>query len=218
MADLLLTRPPDEPYDRIAAELAGPGWSVCADFLPLATVTALAAELDAQRGAGGFRPAGIGVGAGKTLRPDIRCDQVLWLEEEPRSPAQSRYFAALEGLRLAINRHLYLGLFGFEGHMAWYPPGSFYRKHLDQFRAVAHRKVSVILYLNPHWQAQDGGELRLYLAPSGEGEYRDIAPLAGTLVVFLSDRFYHEVLPTRRPRRSLTGWFRVREIAPIPRL
>ena len=95
--------------------------------------------------------------------------------------------------------------------MALYPPGSFYRKHLDQFRGVAHRKVSAILYLNPAWSVDDGGELRLYLEPAGEGEYRDIAPLGGTLVCFRSDRFHHEVLPTRRERRSLTGWFRVRE-------
>jgi SM-20-related protein len=95
--------------------------------------------------------------------------------------------------------------------MALYPPGSFYRKHLDQFRGATHRKVSAILYLNPDWSPADGGELRLYLAPSGEGDHLDIAPLGGTLVTFLSDRFHHEVLPTRRERRSLTGWFRVRE-------
>jgi SM-20-related protein len=30
-------------------------------------------------------------------------------------------------------------------------------------------------------------------------------------VVFLSERREHEVLPTRRSRLSLTGWFRRRE-------
>ncbi len=218
MANSLLTRPPDEPYDRIAAELAGPGWSVCPDFLPPSAIAALAAELEVQQDVGGFRPAGIGIGEGRMLRPDIRGDHVHWLKDEPETGAQQPYFAALEALRLAINRHLYLGLFGFEGHMAWYPPGSFYRKHLDQFLGVAHRKVSTILYLNPEWQAGDGGELRMYLDPSGAGEYRDIAPLGGTLVSFLSDRFYHEVLPTRRPRRSLTGWFKVRGGSRIPGL
>ncbi|MCA1806093.1 MAG: 2OG-Fe(II) oxygenase, partial [Xanthomonadaceae bacterium] len=145
------------------------------------------------------------------LRPDIRNDQVHWLGEAPETAAQRAYFATLESLRLAINRHLYLGLFRFEGHMALYPPGSFYRKHLDQFRGATHRKVSVILYLNPAWGPGDGGALRLYLAAAGEGEYRDIAPQGGTLACFLSDRFHHEVLPTQRERRSLTGWFRVRE-------
>jgi hypothetical protein len=34
----------------------------------------------------------------------------------------------------------------------------------------------------------------------------------GTLVVFLSDRFPHEVLPARRERLSLAGWFRRRSL------
>ena len=32
-------------------------------------------------------------------------------------------------------------------------------------------------------------------------------PEGGTLVCFLSDRFHHEVLPARRERLSITGWF-----------
>jgi SM-20-related protein len=39
---------------------------------------------------------------------------------------------------------------------------------------------------------------------------RDVLPVAGTLVCFLSDRFEHEVLPATRERLSLTGWFRRR--------
>ncbi len=200
-----------EPYAGIAANLATVGWSLSADFLAADHVAELVAEFQAQYGKGKFRAAGIGIGEGLQLRPDIRSDQVHWLDPASCTPAQTRYFAALEALRLEINRTLYLGLFSFEGHMACYPAGSFYRKHLDQFIGVAHRKVSVILYLNPHWVAEDAGELRLYLEPNGEGEYVDIEPRAGVLLTFLSDRFYHEVLPTRRTRMSLTGWFRTRE-------
>ncbi|WP_255856521.1 2OG-Fe(II) oxygenase [Marinobacterium rhizophilum] len=36
-----------------------------------------------------------------------------------------------------------------------------------------------------------------------------VEPCYGTLVVFLSDRFPHEVLPARRQRLSLAGWYRV---------
>ena len=211
MPGCLLTPPPDDPCDRIAADLAGPGWSVCPDFLAPEAVAALAMELDARHAAGRFRPAGIGTGMALQLRPDIRNDQVHWLGDRPESAAQAVYFAALESLRLAINRQLFLGLFGFEGHMALYPPGSFYRKHLDQFRGVAHRKVSVILYLNAGWAPEDGGALRLFLEPSGDGAFEDVLPRGGTLACFLSNRFHHEVLPTRRERRSLTGWFRVRD-------
>ena len=211
MPGCLPTPPPEDPRDRIVADLAGPGWSVCPGFLSPEVVAALAAELDARRAAGGFRPAGIGTGMALQLRPDIRNDQVHWLGETPATEAQALYFTALESLRLAINQRLYLGLFRFEGHLALYPPGSFYRRHLDQLVGATQRKVSVILYLNHGWAPEDGGALRLYLEDGAVGEYRDILPHAGTLACFLSDRFHHEVLPTRRERRSLTGWFRVRD-------
>lgn len=198
------------PSERIAAELAGQGWSVCERFLPSAQIAALAAELQARWRDGGFRPAGVGIGDGLRVRPEIRSDRVHWLEETPQTDAEAPYFAALDTLRLAINRELFLGLFCFEGHMTIYPPGSFYRKHLDQFQGVAYRKVSAILYLNDAWTPADGGQLRLYLDASGEGEYVDVLPQGGTFVCFLSDRFHHEVLPATRERMSITGWFKVR--------
>jgi SM-20-related protein len=36
-----------------------------------------------------------------------------------------------------------------------------------------------------------------------------ITPLMGSLVVFLSDRFPHEVTAASRLRYSIAGWFRV---------
>ena len=210
----LTTLPPDNPFERIAYELAEYGWSVCPGFLPPAQVAALATELQNRWDDGAFRAAGVGVGADLQVRPEVRRDRVHWLEDRAQTAAEQPYFAALEYLRQAINRQLYLGLFGFEGHMTIYPPGSFYRKHLDQFQGVAHRKVSAILYLNQDWQPEDGGQLRLYMDASGEGEYRDILPLGGTLVTFLSDRFHHEVLVTGRERMSVTGWFKIRSDLP----
>jgi len=37
-----------------------------------------------------------------------------------------------------------------------------------------------------------------------------VHPTGGTLVLFLSERFAHEVLPAKRERLSLTGWFKSR--------
>ena len=114
----------------------------------------------------------------------------------------------LEGLRVAINRSLFLGLFDLEMHFAVYPPGAGYQRHLDRFRDDDRRSVTVILYLNEHWTREDGGLLRFW--PEPESAPLDIVPCGGTLVSFLSDRFWHEVLPARRERMSLTGWFRRR--------
>jgi SM-20-related protein len=198
--------------ERIATDLAESGWSVCEQFLPPAQIAALAAELKARWRAGAFRPAGVGVGTNLHLRPEIRSDRVHWLEETAQTPAEAPYFAALEALRLAINRELMLGLFSFEGHLTLYPAGSFYCKHLDQFQGVAYRKVSVILYLNDDWKPEEGGQLRIYMDASGEGESIDVLPRGGTFVCFLSDCFHHEVLPATRERMSITGWFKVRTV------
>ena len=67
--------------------------------------------------------------------------------------------------------------------------------------------MSAVFYLNPDWQAEQGGALRLYLT---DGSTHDVLPEAGTLVVFLSADLPHEVLPATRERLSLTGWFRRR--------
>lgn len=160
---------------------------------------------------GAFRRAGVGRGGELRLRPEIRTDQVLWLDPADCTVVQKRYLHALEQLRLAINRDLLLGLFEFEGHLAVYPPGSYYRRHLDQFKGVGSRTVSCILYLNREWQAEDGGQLRIYTHPDDPAYCEEILPVGGRLVTFLSARFLHEVLPARRERWSITGWFKRRD-------
>jgi SM-20-related protein len=36
-----------------------------------------------------------------------------------------------------------------------------------------------------------------------------VTPLMGTIAIFLSEEFPHEVLPATRDRFSIAGWFRV---------
>jgi len=139
------------------------------------------------------------------VRPDVRGDEILWLAS-PDCAAERRLLDRLEALRLAFNRELSLGLFEFECHYAAYPPGAAYARHLDRFVTDASRVLSCIVYLNSGWSEADGGALRLHV---GEGTV-DVLPEGGTLVVFLSERFWHEVLPATRLRLSLTGWFRHR--------
>jgi SM-20-related protein len=196
--------------ERIALELADNGWSVTPDFVTPELREQLAREAQAEWRAGEFRPAGVGRGAEREVRPDIRSDRVKWLDAADLTPAQQAYLDQLELLRGAINSRLYMGLFDFEGHLAVYPPGSYYRRHRDQFRGIGLRTVTTILYLNAAWSAGDSGQLRLYTEPDEPQVYQDILPLGGRLVTFLSAEFEHEVLPARRDRLSLTGWFRIR--------
>ncbi|NQD94839.1 2OG-Fe(II) oxygenase [Pseudomonas sp. CrR25] len=205
------SHPHDPLLARIVDDLAEHGWSWQPLFAPSTLTLELADECRKRAARGALTPAGVGRGGAQEVREGVRGDQIEWLESG-QSEVCDRYLALLDTLRQALNQGLYLGLADYEGHFALYPPGAFYRKHLDRFRDDDRRAVSTVLYLNPDWQAEQGGALRLYLR---DGTTRDIAPQAGGLVVFLSAEMAHEVLPASRERLSLTGWFRRRGGGPL---
>jgi len=169
-------------------------------------IEALHEELDALRQTDQLKRAGIGRDLDFQLDRDIRRDFIFWLNRS--SPVQAAFLTLMDELRTALNRNLFLGLFEFEGHFAHYPPGGFYKRHLDSFRGAANRVVSMITYLNADWQPGDGGELVLY-AEDEVTEIATIEPHAGTLVLFLSEEIPHEVRPASRDRVSVAGWFRL---------
>ena len=190
--------------------LSEQGWAVWPDFLDTATVAALRGHALNIHSDGGFHRAGVGRGDGLAVREGVRSDYVMWLEDAPPHPLVDLYLDRMDALRQAVNRELFLGLHDLESHFAVYPTGSFYQRHLDRFRDSDLRTLTVVFYLNDDWQADDGGQIRFWPDPAGTGPHHDLAPAGGTLLLFLSDRFWHEVLPTRRQRLSITGWFRRR--------
>lgn len=196
--------------EQIVEDVVAQGFSVYEGFIGEALVHQLVADTRILWEQGEFESAKVGHGAEKQSCPTVRSDRIHWLEPDELSSGQARYTATLEKLRLALNRATMVGLFEWEGHLAIYPAGSFYRRHLDVFRHARERKLSTILYLNEGWTAGDGGELRFYLNGTNREEYVDIAPRAGTLVTFWSEQFYHEVLVAHQERMSITGWFRSR--------
>lgn len=202
----------DYKLEVIVNALEKDGWCVVPGFLETPLWQAMAAEAHEMHAEGGFRQAGVGRNQSFMIRPEIRNDRVLWLDPASPTPLQSEYLTRMESLRQRINRELQLGLFGFESHYAVYPAGSFYRRHLDRFKGAGHRTVSCILYLNEAWQPEDGGALRIYLPLADHAAvtvetHFDVMPKGGTLVVFLSAGYEHEVLPATRERLSITGWF-----------
>jgi len=102
---------------------------------------------------------------------------------------------------------LYLGLSYYESHFAIYDEGDFYEKHLDTFKNFKNRVVTTVYYLNENWDEKDGGELVVY--DEEDRLITKLPPFANTLVVFMSDRFPHEVLPAKKKRFSIAGWFRI---------
>jgi len=153
-----------------------------------------------------FKEAAIGRDANQHINPFIRGDRIRWIDKT--HPATRDYLDWMENLRLELNRRLFLGLFDYECQYAWYPAGAFYKKHLDAFKGNTNRVLSTVLYLNPDWQPQDGGELLLYRQES-DVPIETVSPLYGRMIIFLSNEFPHEVAKTNKPRRSIAGWFRV---------
>lgn len=193
--------------DAAAAALRARGYAVVADLLPLPLLQALAADCDARQAAGHLRRAGTGRGEGHRLEQTRRGDSIEWLEGDPTDTPAARCLAELERLRVTLDRELLLGLHQIDAHYAHYPPGAGYTRHRDRFRDDDARVLSLVIYLNADWQADDGGALRLHL-PQGA---LDVPPRLGTSVLFLSAEIEHEVLPARRARRSIAGWFRRRD-------
>jgi len=197
----------DSIYNTLIDELAEKGWCVHDQVLTSSELSGLLNMCETLREQGEFIQAGVGRGNKLQVKTELRSDKVLWMKPEDSSEGTAPYYDFLEGLRLKFNQELYLGLDSWEGHFAIYPEGAFYKKHLDQHKDTQARQITVILYLNDDWKDSDGGQLRLYKDAECK-EWIDVEPQMGRLIVFLSERFWHEVLPANRERRSITGWFR----------
>lgn len=158
--------------------------------------------LDCYRINPDFSLAGIGRKSDLHIDKTIRKDKTFWFDGS--SNAQVEYQAQMEQIRNTLNRNFFLGLFDYECHYAKYQQGDFYKKHYDAFKGRSNRVFTTVLYLNtPSY----GGELVIYKPKSKTIEI-SIKPQAGTLIMFESERFLHEVLPAVDERYSIAGWFR----------
>ena len=201
----------------IIDDLTENGYAICEDFLPKPIIQALADKAEKRFINGDMLDAKTGKNA-NVQQSAIRNDSIYWLDENSLNASTQAYFAQIAVLKTALNQQLFMNLHDIETHLAVYPIGGVYLKHLDTFKQTGDkptpkRQLSSVLYLNDDWQAHEGGELRLHLNNKGNdnaNNYLDILPTAGRLVLFLSADFWHEVLPATRNRISLTGWFRSR--------
>ncbi|WP_166268425.1 2OG-Fe(II) oxygenase [Marinobacter caseinilyticus] len=201
--------------DELAFGLTEQGWVShdVHEYLPIGMLGALGLEVQGLHRRQAMTLAGIGRGLDHVTDPSVRRDRIAWLDGV--SPPQKALFEFLTRIQVALNKRLFLGLRRFEAHYATYQPGDFYRRHVDSFVGRASRVVSLVLYLNDGWQAEQGGALQIHNKDSDDEVCGTVLPEAGRMVVFLSEEVPHEVLKAQRTRHSIACWFRQDEV-PIP--
>ena len=204
-----------------AEALARRHFFVMDEFINAEETLRLRAEVEGYATGGHMQDGQVGTavaGGGGAVRREMRDDRIAWFEgSEPWVGAAMRRHIlrmdvfsqkvaiVLESMgkpelgwqgagRTKIMASLYRG-----GHY-----GAKYVPHFDNPNGNG-RRLTTILYLNPSWKPTDGGVLRI----KTETEVADIAPLAGRLLCFWSDRRCpHEVLPAMaQDRYAITIWY-----------
>ena len=191
-----------DAWDSYVDELANNDYVVIDNFLPNELLNDLIAFFNDKIEDDAFDKAAIGSSGQEHIISEVRGDYTYWLDKK-QDMSLENLFSFLEEIKLLLNRMCYLSLSTYEFHLAHYPKGSFYKKHLDQFQHRNNRMISVVVYLNDDWKQGDGGELAVY--PKNR-EHKTIAPLMNRCVLFKSADLLHEVLTANRSRKSLTGW------------
>ena len=134
----------------------------------------------------------------------VRSDQIYWLDPKHNDPHENEFFTLIDAFVKHLNSTCYTSITSYEFHYALYETGSFYKKHIDQFRNNESRQFSMIMYLNPDWKTGDGGELCIY----HDTFEQTITPVNGKSVFFKSSELLHEVVLANKPRMSITGWLK----------
>ena len=198
-------------FESIANDIVDQGYSIRPEALP-DNLSRLLLQHISQLPDESFKRAGIGRAKGHSINESIRTDEISWITSN--SEAACAWIQWSESLQAYLNKRLFLGLFSFESHFSHYSKGDFYKTHKDAFAGEGNRVLSVVVYLNQDWSADDGGELVIYdeKLPASKvvnNSLITVTPSFGTIVVFLSEEFPHEVLPARRDRYSIAGWYRL---------
>ncbi|MCA8892525.1 MAG: 2OG-Fe(II) oxygenase [Hyphomonas sp.] len=201
--------PGDNRLGAILGDLSSKGWSWQPHMLPDALYHALRAEVLAANLQDDLAPAGIGRETDYQLDRTIRKSRIAWMDGS--TPAQASFLQWAEQLRQCLNQGLMIGLFEFEACFAVYQPGEFYDRHLDSFEGARNRVVSLVVYLNDDWPAENGGALVVW--PEGADETSEPAarllPEQAGVVFMLSETVPHAVEVTQAPRFGIAAWWRV---------
>ncbi|NNC18741.1 2OG-Fe(II) oxygenase [Corallococcus exiguus] len=194
-----------ELTDAEVEALGSRGYFVRDGFLGEARALEVRAAALARVEAATLKPAGIRRGADHALETSVRGDHIEWVLPGA-APELEALWLRFQSLGEAVSSGAYLGLGRFDLQLACYPGGgAHYARHRDAFPGQFNRRLTAIWYANADWMPEHGGVLRLF--PEDTGAPVEVAPVLDRLVVFLSERLEHEVMPAHATRLALTAWF-----------
>jgi SM-20-related protein len=193
-------------FEELITGLIENSYGCCNNFLNSVTTDGLRANIILLNLAGKMEQAGIGNKHDYQKNKLIRGDKVNWIEESSTNQFEAIYLSKIRRFINHLNKTCFTSINTFECHYSNYEKGSFYKRHVDQFKSENGRKYSTVLYLNQNWQDADEGNLSLYPTI---GTMKNISPIDGRLVFFESDEMEHEVHPsTTSDRNSSAGWLK----------
>ncbi len=193
-------------FEELIQGLIDNQYGCCNDFIIPSVIAELRNNLTLLNASGNLKSAGIGNKVDFKNDVLIRSDKVNWIEELSTNEYEKIYLAKIWRFIHHLNTTCFTSIKTFESHYANYELGSFYKRHLDQFKTEKGRKFSIVLYLNQDWEEKDAGLLSLYPLNSAQ---KNIAPIEGRMVFFRSDEMEHEVHPSAtRERKSIAGWLK----------
>lgn len=196
----------EQKFELLIEGISENGYAVCDNFLEKNEVENLLKTFSIRYEQGKFKEAGIGKSSEIQKNIEIRGDEILWLESNSVDSSERVLLDKNQEFVDYLNQTCYLGIVDTEIHFAKYGIGKFYRRHRDSFQNKKGRVLSVIYYLNIDWIPAHGGNLIIYTNKKNPEVAIKIAPLAGRMVCFESEKLDHEVTEAFSERFSITGW------------
>lgn len=195
----------EQQFEQLISGVIDRKYGICDEFLDEKLLSGLTENLHTYHTHGEMHPAGIGRHFDFKKNLDVRGDVIRWIEEDSVNLYEAQFLEMIKQFIYYLNTTCYTQINQFEFHYAYYEAGSFYKRHLDQFKSHRGRKYSLVVYLNEKWKDSDGGNLRLYL----DGHEHDVIPVGGRAVFFESEKLEHEVKASpMRSRISIAGWLK----------
>lgn len=194
----------EQVFDKLIDSFLVDNVGIAMNFMPETMILGLRNNLLQLFAQSKMKEAKIGNKANKSENSLIRTDQIYWLDRDHNDIHENSFFDLMDAFVLYLNRTCYTGIKSYEFHYAMYDEGSFYKKHLDQFKSDQGRAFSMITYLNEDWVDGDGGELCIY----HKDHTQTLDPIGGKSTFFKSSELEHEVLLSHKKRLSITGWLK----------